>query len=128
MTAEDLDACNALSQRVHGFARATELEDALRLLQPLVCESEDRITGYLTAPDLWLVNHGVAESDGDMISLILGAARLIPDRLSFLLPVRQARLFRWCLDAGFEAAKPMTLMSMGEYREPEGSYLPSVFY
>ncbi len=128
MTAEDVDACNALCNRAHGFARASELSDALRLLQPLVCERDGRITGYLTAPTLWIVNHGVAETDGDMKDLILGASRLLPDQLSFLLPVRRSGLFRWCLEVGFRAAKPMTLMSIGEYREPEGSYLPSVFY
>jgi hypothetical protein len=45
-----------------------------------------------------------------------------------LLPTRQADLFRWCLKNGMRVLKPMTLMTMGEYHEPRGSYLPSVGY
>jgi hypothetical protein len=48
--------------------------------------------------------------------------------VSFLLPVRQAGLFRWCLGAGLRAVKPMTLMAMGCYREPRGVWFPSVLY
>ncbi|HET8727043.1 MAG TPA: hypothetical protein VFO41_05990 [Alphaproteobacteria bacterium] len=63
-----------------------------------------------------------------MKALILGAGAMHEEPLSFLLPLRQASLFRWCLDQGLKAMKPMTLMTMGECRMPNGSYLPSVFY
>jgi predicted N-acetyltransferase YhbS len=128
MTAEDVDACDALCARVHGISRANELADAVRLLAPVVCERGGQVTGYLTAPAFWIVNHGVAETDDDMRALILGAAAGQTGSLSFLLPVRQASLFHWCLAEGFTAAKPMTLMTIGKYRTPDGSYLPSVFY
>ncbi len=128
MTAGDLDACDALCARVHDISRASELADAVRLLAPLVCERGGRVTGYLTAPTFWIVNHGVAETDDDMKALILGAAAADAGPLSFLMPVRQTGLFGWCLAEGFKAAKPMTLMSVGRYRTPVGSYLPSVFY
>ena len=58
----------------------------------------------------------------------LGAAALGPGPLAFLLPVRQAALFRWCLAEGLRVVKPMTLMTMGEYRQPSGSYFVSVLY
>ena len=52
-------------------------------------------------------------------------ARLDPGRCaaveqpaSFLLPTRQAGLFRWCLGEGLRAIKPVTYMAIGEYREP----------
>jgi hypothetical protein len=50
------------------------------------------------------------------------------DPLSFLLPTPQASFFRWCLSEGLRAVKPMTLMAMGSYQEPEGCYFPSVLY
>lgn len=128
MLAQDLDACDSLCAKVHGISRASELADAVRLLAPLVCERGGGVTGYLTAPTFWIVNHGVAETDEDMKALILGAAAAHAGPLSFLMPVRQTILFRWCLAEGFKAAKPMTLMSFGKYRTPDGSYLPSVFY
>jgi predicted ester cyclase len=37
---------------------------------------------------------------------------------SRLLPVTQARFFRWCLSEGFRAVMPMTLMAMGNIRNP----------
>ncbi len=67
------------------------------------------------------------EAEADIRALILGAAAG-GKALSFLLPTRQAALFRWCLERGLRAVKPMTLMTIGHYREPEGAYMPSVFY
>ena len=79
-------------------------------------------------PRSWLANHGVAETEEDMQVLLLGAARMARQPISFLMPIRRAALFRWCLTQGFRAIRPMTLMTIGEYREPQGSYFPSVLY
>jgi hypothetical protein len=70
----------------------------------------------------------VADSEADMRALLLGAAALNPEPLAFLLPVRQADLFRWCLAEGLRVVKPMTLMTTGEYRQPSGSYFVPVLY
>jgi predicted N-acetyltransferase YhbS len=128
LTEQNLDACNALSTRIHGFSRSSELADAVQFLAPVVGERNGRVTGYLTAPTFWIANHGIAETEDDMKALILGAGAAHKEPLSFLLPLRQASLFRGCLDQGLKAMKPMTLMTLGEYRTPNGSYLPSVFY
>jgi hypothetical protein len=61
-----------------------------------------------------------------MKALIGGAAGAVPDPISLLVPIRQASLFRWCLDEGMRVVKPMTLMAIGAYREPNGSFFPSV--
>jgi hypothetical protein len=63
-----------------------------------------------------------------MQALLAGASAQSDAPLSFLLPTRQAGLFRWCLKRGLRVVKTMTLMSMGEYVEPRGSYLTSVGY
>ena len=71
----------------------------------------------------------VAEAEGDMRALIAGAvAAASPEPVSFLLPVRQSGLFRWCLAEGMRVVKPMALMVVGEYREPGGVWFPSVLY
>ncbi|ACL61364.1 GNAT family N-acetyltransferase [Methylobacterium nodulans] len=127
MTERDLDACDALCTRVHDISRYHELTEAVRLLAPLVAERDGRITAYMTAPSFWIANHGVAESENDMQALILGAATTAAS-VSFLLPTRQKALLSWCLDQGLKAVKPMTLMTMGKYREPDRPYMPSVFY
>lgn len=128
MGEKDLEACDALCIKVHGISRRRDLTDALRLFVPLVTEREGRITAYMSAPNFWIANHGVAESADEMQALILGAAAVTGAPVSFLLPTRQTTLFRWCLAHGMQAVKPMTLMTMGEYHAPAGAYMPSVFY
>jgi hypothetical protein len=44
------------------------------------------------------------------------------------VPARNGALLRWCLAHGLRVVQPMTLMSLGLYGEPSGSFLPSVLY
>jgi GNAT superfamily N-acetyltransferase len=128
LTAADVAGCAELPGRIHGYPRTTELGDALATGSPVVALRGGRVRGYLAAPTSWIANHGVTETEADMQALLLGAARIAAQPLSFLLPVRQAALFRWCLAEGLRAVKPMLMMAIGEYREPQGSYFPSVLY
>lgn len=128
MTESDLAACDALCEAAHGITRGHELRNALPLFGPLVLDDGRRVTGYLTAPGLWLANHGVAESEEDMIALLAGAAEHRRAPVSLLLPSRQAGLLRWSLGAGMRVVKPMTLMAQGAWREPARCWFPSVFY
>jgi predicted N-acetyltransferase YhbS len=117
-----------LGRRVHGFSRAGELESLAPMLNPFVAVRGGRVTAYASAPGFWPLNHAAAESDEDMGALFAGAAAATGAPLSLLLPTRQAALLRWCLGRGLRVVKPMTLMSLGEYREPRGSFHPSVGY
>ena len=126
--AGDLDPCGLVSHRVHGVRRTSELRDAAQAFKPHVVERDGRITGYLTAAAFWQLNHGVAETDADMCALISGASAASDEPVSFLLPIRQASLFRWCLAEGLRIVKPMLLMGTGFYQEPAGAWFPSVFY
>jgi GNAT superfamily N-acetyltransferase len=128
LTTEDVQDCAAICMAVHGIHRSGELKDAIKTLTPLGVEREGRLTGYLSVPTFWIMNHGVALTEDDMRALILGAAAATFQPVSFLLPIRQTGLFRWCLSEGLRVVKPMTLMSMGYYEAPQGCYLPSVLY
>lgn len=125
---KDVGACAALCSRVHGFERLNELRDALEALSPLVALREGHVTAYALGLTMWSRNHAVADTEEDMEALLLGAAAMNSEPLSFLLPVRQANLCRWCLSEGFRAVKPMTLMAMGRYQDPDGCYFPSILY
>ena len=46
----------------------------------------------------------------------------------FLIPTRNATLFRWCLEHGLRVVQPNTLMSIGLYNEPSGAWIPSILY
>ena len=128
LTSEDLEACGELCKKVHGFERTNELRDATKLFSPYVALRKGRIVAYSSAPAFWALNHGVAETEQDMKALLLGAAATVTEPLSFLLPVRQASFFRWCLSERLRVIKPMTLMVKGNYQEPNGSYFVSVLY
>jgi len=128
LTASDMAGCEALHESIHGYPRTNELRDALATGAPIVTLRDGRVRAYMATPTIWLANHGVAETEEDMQALLLGAARLAKQPISFLMPARRAGLFRWCLTQGFRAIRPMTLMTIGEYREPRGNYFPSVLY
>ncbi|MCA1614670.1 MAG: GNAT family N-acetyltransferase [Acidobacteria bacterium] len=124
----DHTAAAELCGRVHGFSRAGELKGLAPALGPFVVLREGRVTAYASAPNSWPLGHAVAEGEDDMRALLAGAARESGEPLSFLLPTRQAGLFRWCLGEGMRVVKTMTLMATGEYRGPRGAYLTSVLY
>lgn len=128
LQAEDLAGCAALCRAVHGVDRNNELSDAAKMFRPFVLGRQGRITAYASAPTFWPLNHGVAETEQDMLDLLLGAAAANQDPLALLLPIRQSSLFRWCLSSGMRVIKPMSLMAIGQYQEPRGPYFPSVAY
>jgi hypothetical protein len=128
MTERDLPECVALHERIHGYSRKNELADALHAGTAVVAVKGGQVRAYMSFPTNWLANHGVAEADEDMEALLIGAAQIARLPLSFLLPVRRGTLFCWCLAQGLRAIKPMTLMTIGEYRQPHEVHSPSVSY
>jgi hypothetical protein len=60
--------------------------------------------------------------------LILSMSAASQRPIEMLVPIRQAWLFRFLLAEGLKVMKPMTLMTIGEYREPRGAWWPSVLY
>jgi predicted N-acetyltransferase YhbS len=121
---EDLDACDRVCRLVHGHDRRGEVLDAVRQGTARVVEHDGRITGYAT--DLAFFGHAAAETNPDLIALI-GAASAFGGP-GILVPLRNAPVFRWCLDHGLKVVQVMTLMTLGLYNDPEGAWLPSVLY
>jgi predicted N-acetyltransferase YhbS len=122
--AADLDACNALSRRIHGFDRGTELSQAIQQGTSQVVERAGRITGYATS--LAFYGHATAESNLDLQALIASVETY--GGPGILLPSRNTSLLRWCLANGLRIVQPMTLMTIGLYNEPTGAWLPSILY
>jgi hypothetical protein len=127
VTAEELAKCGALCEKVHGFARNGALRDAIQAFAPFAGLRDGRIVAYASSVTFWPMAHGVAETEEDMKSLLLGAAAAAGDPLTILVPLRSG-LFRWALDQGLRAVKPMNVMTRGSYKEPRGSWFPSVLY
>jgi len=128
MRDDDLDACAAICRSVHGFDRTNELRDAIRHARPFVLVRGGRLRAYASATNFPLLSHGVAETEQDLRELLIAVPALIGQPTGLLLPTRQSSLFRWALAAGLRIVKPMTLMAMGEYQDPQGAFFPSVQY
>jgi predicted N-acetyltransferase YhbS len=123
-TKSDVPACNALCQRVHGHHRGGELEDAVKQGSARVVEHLGEITAYCT--DIAFFAHAVAETNHGLKALISAASAFSGG--GFLVPTRNSELFRWCLQNRMRLVHQLTLMTIGLYNEPVGSYLPSVLY
>ena len=123
-TEGDVAACNALCFAVHGLERGGELRDAIAQGSARVVERGGRITGYTTIVAFF--GHTVCETNDDLLALI-GAAGAFPGP-GFLVPSRNGAVMRWCLNRGLKITQSLTLMTMGLYNEPAGSYLPSILY
>lgn len=120
----DIDRCNELCHAVHGHTRAGEIEDGVRDKTATVVEHLGRVTGYAT--NIGFFFHAVSETNDGMKALI-GAAKEIAGP-GILVPTRNHDLFTWCLDHQMKLVQQMTLMTVGLYCEPVGTYLPSVLY
>jgi GNAT superfamily N-acetyltransferase len=129
VTEDDLDECEALCKKVHGFERTGALRDAVLHMPstPFAALRDGRIAAYASALDFWPMAYGVAESAQDMQALLLGAAAAVDGPIALLVPL-ESDLFRWGLEQGLRALKPMNLMALGEYQEPRGAWFPSVIY
>lgn len=119
---EDRDDCDRLCRKIHGHDRSRELRGAIEQGTATVVEHGNRITGYATL--IGFSGHAVGESNEDLKALI-GAADAFAGP-GFLLPTRNGELFRWCLQHGLRIVQPMTLMSLGLYNQPSGTFLPSI--
>ena len=120
----DLDGCNEVARHVHGHDRAGEVSDAITQGTALVVEHGGQITGYAT--DLAFFAHSTTETNEGLKALILSGREFSGPGI--LVPTTNADLFSWCLQRGLRVVHLMTLMTVGLYNQPQGSYLPSVLY
>jgi predicted N-acetyltransferase YhbS len=120
----DAAACNALCRDIHGFDRGIELRDAIEQNTAKVVEHLGGISGYTTG--LGFSGHSAARSNRDLMALIGAAAEFTGP--GFLVPTRNHELLTWCLANRLRLVMQMTLMTIGLYNEPDGAYLPSVWY
>ena len=124
-TESDLETCNAICRAIHGHDRNGELRDSIKQGIAKVVLHGDKITGYTSG--LTYFNHSVGFTNDDLKALIASATDCYGGP-GILIPTRNANLFRWCLDNGLRLVHQLTLMTVGMYNEPAGSYMPSILY
>ena len=123
-TGSDLSAMDTLCRNIHGHDRAAEIRHAVSKNAARVVEQDGRITGYAT--EIGFFGHAVGETTDDVKALIADATTFSGP--GFLLPTRNSDLLHWCIEHGLRVVQPMTLMSMGDYQEPQGAFLPSILF
>ncbi len=121
---DDMEACNALSLRVHGFDRGGDLAASIQQGSAVVVERAGRITGYATS--LAFFGHATAETNPDLQAMIASVESF--GGPGILLPSRNTDLLQWCLANGLRIVQPLTLMSVGLYSEPAGAWMPSIMF
>jgi GNAT superfamily N-acetyltransferase len=120
----DIEACNQVCIQVHGHHRGGELLGAIKSGTAKVVEHKGGITGYTTGVGFF--GHAVGKTNQDLQALIGASADFSGP--GFLLPTRNAALMRWCLSHGLRVVQPMTLMSKGFYKQPNGVFLSSILF
>ena len=126
-TESDTESCNTICKTVHGHDRNGELQDSIKQGSAKVVLHENKITGYTCG--LTFFNHSVGLTNDDLKALISSATN--DDNYGgpgILIPSRNTQLFRWCLNNGLRLVQQLTLMTIGLYNEPAGSYMPSILY
>ena len=120
----DLPICNQLCVAVHGFTREMEVRLAIEQGGATVVEHTGRITGYATG--IGFRGHAVGEETEDLKALIGHAPTFLGP--GFFIPSRNGELLRWLLGVGLRVGWPAMLMTIGQYREPAGVFLPSIAF
>jgi predicted N-acetyltransferase YhbS len=123
-TAADIADCDALCMRVHGHHRHGEVSDSVGDGACLVVEHHGRLSGYSTG--LAFGAHSVGETNEDLKALIGTATEFLGPGI--LVPASNTDLFNWCLAGGLRIVELLSLMTIGLYNQPAGSYLPSILY
>ena len=125
-----MNSAKRSASRSTASRRTNELRDAIKIpvFSPFAAVRDGLITAYATTLTFFPAAYAVAETEDDMRALIAGALAAGDEPASFLLLTLQAALLRWRLSEGLRPVKPMTYMSIGEYREPDGRWIPSVLY
>jgi GNAT superfamily N-acetyltransferase len=126
-TESDTESCNTICKTIHGHDRNGELQDSIKQGSAKVVLHENKITGYTCG--LTFFNHSVGLTNDDLKALISSATN--DDSYGgpgILIPSRNTHLFRWCLSNRLRLVQQLTLMTIGLYNEPAGSYMPSILY
>jgi predicted N-acetyltransferase YhbS len=122
--AKDLAECNELSVSVYGFARDFELQHAIQQGIATVVERGGAIVGYATG--IGFLGHAISKTTEDLLDLINFAPAFLGP--GFFVPIRNGGLLRSLFTAGLRSVWPANLMTLGQYKEPSGAFLPSIAF
>jgi predicted N-acetyltransferase YhbS len=119
---EDVIACSKFCEKYYRAGRSREINDAAVDGGLLVARESGNIVGLTTS--IGFSGFSVASTNDVLKSLIVNQATIEPPGI--LAPATNHSLIKWCLDSGLKISQSMNLMTLGEYEEPVGRWLPSI--
>ena len=120
----DKTDCACLCRKAYGFARTTELNEAIGNSTAMVLERNDRIVGY--ACSVGFRGHAVAGTVEDLMILLAHTPK--SQGAGIFIPARNGALLRWLFRNGARALWPAALWSIGDFHEPTVPYVPSMLF
>ena len=121
-TDNDVEACSTFCQNFYRTGRSREIEEAAAGGNLFIARESRSITGLTTG--IGFAGFSVASTNDILKSLIVNEKIIEPPGV--LVPAKNHSLVQWCLDSGLKTHQTMNLMTLGEYEEPVGSWLPSI--
>ncbi len=118
----DVNECSEFCEKLYRADRSREINDAAADASLLVARNDGKIVGLTNGIDF--SGFSVASTNDVLKSLIVNQTTIEPPGI--LVPATNHSLIKWCLDSGLEINQSMNLMTLGEYEEPVGRWLPSI--
>lgn len=123
-TEADVASCAALCRAVHGHDRSGALRGAIAMGTARVIERDGAVSAYATS--VGYQGHAVGHEAADIIALLSSTDEYAG--LGVIVPSRHTPIVDWCLRQGLEIVQQSVLMTIGDYADPQGAWLPSIAY
>ncbi|MBS0198405.1 MAG: GNAT family N-acetyltransferase [Planctomycetes bacterium] len=125
VTPADLPDIDTISRRHYHAPRVKEVEGFLKMGLPgFMLRSNGKARGYFFTSFL---GHGFADTPENLAALVCHTARHAPPHFhKTLLPLSENELHRALLARGCTSVKLLNYMSTGEYRQPQGAWMPCI--
>lgn len=118
----DVQTCSGFCETFYRVKRSREINDAAAEGSFLIARESGSVAGFTTG--IGFSGFSVASTNDVLKSLIVNQKTIKPPGI--LIPATNHSLVKWCLGSGLKINQTMNLMSLGEYEEPVGKWLPSI--
>ena len=121
-TTNDVQACSEFCEEHYRAGRNREIKEAVVAGSLFIARQRGSIAGFTTG--IGFSGFSVARNNDVLKSLIVNQETIEPPGM--LIPATNQALVKYCLNSGLKINQSMNLMTMGEYVEPIGGWLPSI--
>lgn len=118
----DVQNCSQFCEKLYSTGRSREINNAALEGDLFIASENGNIVGLTTG--IGFSGFSMALTNDVIKGLIINQATIEPPGI--LVPATNHSLVKWCIDSGLKINQSMNLMTLGEYQEPVGSWMPSI--